>query len=41
MIARHWRGWTKLHLEHVRQADEGCDYDFLEAAAPTPEPDIY
>jgi dihydroxyacid dehydratase/phosphogluconate dehydratase len=38
---RYARGWTRLHLDHVRQADEGCDYDFLEAGAPTPEPDIY
>ena len=38
---RYARGWTRLHLDHVRQADEGCDYDFLEGAAPTPEPDIH
>jgi dihydroxy-acid dehydratase len=24
------RGWTKLYVEHVRQAHEGCDLDFLE-----------
>jgi dihydroxy-acid dehydratase len=24
------RGWTKLYIEHVRQAHEGCDLDFLE-----------
>ncbi|MEZ5100819.1 MAG: IlvD/Edd family dehydratase [Thermoleophilia bacterium] len=23
------RGWGKLYLEHVTQADEGCDLDFL------------
>ncbi len=38
---RYTRGYTALHLKHVRQADEGCDYDFLEGTAPTPEPDIH
>lgn len=38
---RYARGWTALHLKHVRQADEGCDYDFLEGTAPTPEPEIH
>ncbi len=38
---RYPRGYTALHLKHVRQADEGCDYDFLEGTAPTPEPDIH
>ncbi len=35
------RGWTRLHQLHVRQAHEGCDLDFLEGTAPTPEPGIY
>jgi dihydroxy-acid dehydratase len=38
---RYARGWTSLHLDQVTQADEGCDLRFLEAGAPTPEPDIY
>jgi len=38
---RYARGWTALHLRHVRQADEGCDHDFLEHGAPTPEPEIH
>jgi dihydroxy-acid dehydratase len=38
---RYARGWTALHLAHVRQADEGCDFDVLEHGAPTPEPDIH
>jgi dihydroxy-acid dehydratase len=25
------RGWAKLYQEHVLQADEGCDLDFLRA----------
>jgi dihydroxy-acid dehydratase len=35
------RGWTRLHQQHVTQAHEGCDLDFLQAGAPTPEPPIY
>ncbi len=26
------RGYARLYREHVRQADEGCDFDFLAAA---------
>ena len=26
------RGYLKLFLEHVTQAEEGCDFDFLRAA---------
>ena len=35
------RGFTRLYREHVTQAHEGCDFDFLQGAAPTPEPVIY
>jgi dihydroxy-acid dehydratase len=35
------RGFTKLYQQHVTQAHEGCDFDFLQGAAPTPEPAIY
>jgi dihydroxy-acid dehydratase len=35
------RGFTKLYVEHVTQADKGCDFDFLEGNAATPEPPIY
>lgn len=31
----HLRGWPKLYAEHVQQAPDGCDLDFL--TAPTPE----
>ena len=27
------RGWTRLYIEHVRQANEGCDLDFLEGSS--------
>lgn len=35
------RGFGALYLKHVRQANEGCDFDFLRAGAPTPEPEIH
>lgn len=38
---RYARGYTSLYLERVRQADEGCDLDFLEHGPPTPEPEIH
>jgi len=28
-------------MQHVTQADQGCDFDFLHAGAPTPEPKIF
>jgi hypothetical protein len=27
--AKYTRGYGALYLEHVLQADEGCDFDFL------------
>ena len=35
------RGYNKLYAEHITQADKGCDFDFLEGTAPTPEPEIH
>jgi dihydroxy-acid dehydratase len=35
------RGWIRLHADHVTQADQGCDYDFLEGTGPIPEPEIH
>ena len=35
------RGYTALFAQHVTQAHEGCDFDFLHAGDPTPEPLIY
>jgi dihydroxy-acid dehydratase len=35
------RGYYKLFAEHVRQANEGCDFDFLEGAEGIPEPEIH
>jgi dihydroxy-acid dehydratase len=39
--ARYGRGYGRLFSEHVSQANEGCDFDFLERAAPTPDPEIH
>ena len=35
------RGYARLYVEHVTQAHQGCDFDFLEGAAVTAEPPIY
>jgi dihydroxy-acid dehydratase len=35
------RGYTKLFLEHVTQANEGCDFDFLAGWHEPVEPSIY
>jgi dihydroxyacid dehydratase/phosphogluconate dehydratase len=35
------RGFTRLYIDHVTQADRGCDFDFLMGTSPTPEPPIY
>ncbi|MBM3582605.1 MAG: dihydroxy-acid dehydratase, partial [Alphaproteobacteria bacterium] len=39
--AAYARGFGEMFLAHVTQADKGCDFDFLEGAAPTPEPEIH
>jgi dihydroxy-acid dehydratase len=38
---RYLRGYTALYQAHVGQADTGCDFDFLEGTAETPEPAIF
>jgi dihydroxy-acid dehydratase len=38
---RYARGYGRLFSEHVAQANEGCDFDFLEGTAPTPDPEIH
>jgi len=35
------RGFGALYLKHVTQANEGCDFDFLEAGGATSEPEIH
>jgi dihydroxy-acid dehydratase len=39
--AQYERGYVRLYQQHVTQADKGCDLDFLEGNAKTPEPAIY
>jgi dihydroxy-acid dehydratase len=40
---RYERGYGWMFGRHILQADQGCDFDFLEASfgAPVPEPDIF
>jgi len=35
------RGYGALYLQHITQANEGCDFDILEAGEPVPEPEIH
>ena len=38
---RYQRGYGALYPQHITQANQGCDFDFLEGTAPTPEPEIH
>jgi dihydroxy-acid dehydratase len=40
---RYERGYGWMFSRHIKQADQGCDFDFLESAfgGAAPEPDIY
>jgi dihydroxy-acid dehydratase len=38
---RYERGYGAMFSEHIGQADEGCDFDFLQGTAPTAEPEIH
>ena len=40
---RFGRGYGHMFSEHIQQADQGCDFDFLRTdfGAPVPEPAIY
>ena len=36
------RGYAKFFTQHLTQAHEGCDFDFLQGTpGETPEPDIF
>jgi dihydroxy-acid dehydratase len=39
--AKYGRGYGALYLQHITQANEGCDFDFLEGTAKIPDPAIY
>jgi dihydroxy-acid dehydratase len=38
---RFARGYGAMFSEHIGQADEGCDFDFLQGTAKTAEPEIH
>ena len=38
---RYPRGYGRLFMDHIKQADEGCDFDFLEGTEPTADPAIH
>jgi len=38
---RYPRGYGAMYSAHIGQADEGCDFDFLEGRAPIAEPEIH
>jgi dihydroxyacid dehydratase/phosphogluconate dehydratase len=40
-VPAYGRGFGALYLEHVTQANDGCDFDFLQHGPPTPEPQIH
>jgi dihydroxy-acid dehydratase len=35
------RGFGALYQNHISQANDGCDFDFLEGTAATPDPEIH
>lgn len=35
------RGYGAMFAQHIGQADDGCDFDFLQAGAAVPEPEIH
>jgi dihydroxy-acid dehydratase len=38
---RYERGYGAMFAQHIGQADEGCDFDFLSSTARVPEPEIH
>ena len=38
---KYGRSYGAIFSRHVKQANEGCDFDFLEGTAPTAEPEIH
>ena len=38
---KYARGYGQLYINHVTQAHEGCDFDFLQHGLATPEPPIF
>jgi dihydroxy-acid dehydratase len=40
-VPRYARGYGRMFQEHIAQAEDGCDFDFLEAGPAIPEPEIH
>ena len=38
---KYQRGYGAIFSAHITQANEGCDFRFLEGTAPTDEPEIH
>ena len=38
---KYRRGYGAMFLEHVSQADQGCDFDFLQGRSENPEEEPY
>jgi dihydroxyacid dehydratase/phosphogluconate dehydratase len=38
---RYARGYGAMYSQHIGQADEGCDFDFLTGTDRIPEPEIH
>jgi dihydroxy-acid dehydratase len=38
---KYARGYGAMYSQHIGQADEGCDFDFLQGTAPVAEPEIH
>jgi dihydroxy-acid dehydratase len=38
---KYERSYGAIFSRHVKQANEGCDFDFLEGTAPTADPEIH
>jgi dihydroxy-acid dehydratase len=38
---RYGRGYGRMFASHITQANEGCDFDFLESGPATPDPEIH
>jgi dihydroxyacid dehydratase/phosphogluconate dehydratase len=41
-VDKYSRSYTRMYMEHVTQANDGCDFDFLEYTDDeVPEPEIH
>jgi dihydroxy-acid dehydratase len=38
---KYERSYGAIFSRHVKQANEGCDFDFLEGTQPVPDPEIH